>query len=130
MTDSTRSFVSRSTRIFRAFPKYLKRFLDALMARRYTKEQLMTRLRVFIGVALTLTFIGMVTAIMFMMVSHTTTTVVDQKYLDILNPIIIFLTGMLSGLMVNSRHEPAEEIEDDKAGNSRIKGDSANPDGA
>lgn len=130
MTSSIQSFVLRSIRTFRVFPKYWKLFLDAIMARKYTKEQLMTRLRVFIGVALTFTFIGMVTAIMYMMVTHPVTTVLDQKYLDILNPIIIFLTGMLSGVMMNSRHEPFEETTNDKAGNRRLKDDSADQDGA
>ena len=90
------------------------------MARKLSKEEKMTNLRVFIGVVLTLTFTGIVTAIMYMMVYHPITTTVDQKYLDTLNPIVIFLTGMLSGVMVNSKHEP-EVVQDDKGRSSGVE---------
>jgi hypothetical protein len=74
---------------------------DAFM---YTEEQLMARLKFFIGVCLTLTLTGIVFVVLYSIIFVTqplnAISPIDQKFFEMLVPISTFLTGILSGIML------------------------------
>lgn len=70
----------------------------------YTDEQLMARLKFFIGVCLTLTLTGIVFVVLYSIIFVTqplnAISPIDQKFFEMLVPISTFLTGILSGIML------------------------------
>ena len=70
----------------------------------YTEEQLMARLKFFIGVCLTLTLTGIVFVVLYSIIFVTqplnAISPIDQKFFEMLVPISTFLTGILSGIML------------------------------
>jgi hypothetical protein len=77
----------------------------------YTDEQLMTRLKFFIGVCLALTLTGIVFVVLYSLIFVTqplnAISPIDQKFFELIVPIATFLTGTLSGIMLagNSKEE-------------------------
>ena len=71
---------------------------------RMTDNELMTRLKVFIGVCLAVTLIGIVFVVLYsiMFVTQPLNAIspVDQKFFELIIPIATFLTGTLSGIML------------------------------
>lgn len=71
---------------------------------RYTEEELMIRLKVFIGVCLALTLTGIVFVVLYsiMFVSQPLGIIspIDSKFFELIIPIATFLTGTLSGIML------------------------------
>lgn len=71
---------------------------------RYTEEQLMARLKVFVGVCLALTLFGIVFvvlySIIFVVQPLNAISPIDQKFFELIIPIATFLTGTLSGIML------------------------------
>jgi len=70
----------------------------------YTEEQLMARLKFFIGVCLALTLVGIVFVVLYSLIFVTqplnAMAPIDQKFFELIIPIATFLTGTLSGIML------------------------------
>lgn len=70
----------------------------------YTEEELMIRLKVFIGGCLTVTLVGIVFTVLYsiMFVTQPLNAIspVDNKFFELIIPIATFLTGTLSGIML------------------------------
>lgn len=79
----------------------------------YTDEQLMARLKFFIGVCLALTLTGIVFVVLFSLIFVTqplnAISPIDQKFFELIVPIATFLTGTLSGIMLAGRSK--EEVD-------------------
>lgn len=82
----------------------------------YSDEQLMTRLKVFIGGTLALTLFGIVFVVLYSLIFVTqplnAISPIDTKFFELIIPIATFLTGTLSGIMLsgtNKEQKPAEE---------------------
>lgn len=71
---------------------------------RYTEEELMVRLKVFIGVCLALTLIGIMFTVLYsiMFVTQPLNAIspIDAKFFELIVPVATFLTGTLSGIML------------------------------
>jgi hypothetical protein len=72
----------------------------------YTEEQLMVRLKFFIGICLSLTLFGIVFVVLYSLIFVTqplnAISPIDQKFFELIIPIATFLTGTLSGIMLAS----------------------------
>ena len=70
----------------------------------YTDEQLMVRLKFFIGICLALTLVGIVFVVLYSIIFVTqplnAISPIDQKFFELIIPIATFLTGTLSGIML------------------------------
>lgn len=77
----------------------------------YTDEQLMARLKFFIGICLSLTLFGIVFVVLYSLIFVTqplnAISPIDQKFFELIVPIATFLTGTLSGIMLagNSKED-------------------------
>jgi hypothetical protein len=83
----------------------------------YTDEQLMTRLKFFIGICLALTLTGIVFVVLYSIIFVTqplnAISPIDQKFFELIIPIATFLTGTLSGIMLagNSKEDKDAMLE-------------------
>jgi hypothetical protein len=95
----------------------------------YTEEQLMARLKFFIGICLTLTLFGIVFVVLYSLIFVTqplnAISPIDQKFFELIVPIATFLTGTLSGIML-----AGQKPEDQKAMLEAQKQAQANADAA
>lgn len=70
----------------------------------YTEEQLMARLKFFVGICLALTLTGIVFVVLYSIIFVTqpldAMSPIDQKFFELIVPIATFLTGTLSGIML------------------------------
>ena len=70
----------------------------------YTEEQLMARLKFFIGICLSLTLFGIVFVVLYSLIFVTqplnAISPIDQKFFELIIPVATFLTGTLSGIML------------------------------
>ena len=79
---------------------------------RYTNDELMTRLKVFVGVTLALTLTGIVFVVLYSLIFVTQPmqqSPNDAKFFELITPIATFLTGILSGIMLGKTEEKKEE---------------------
>ena len=71
---------------------------------KYTEEELMIRLKFFIGICLALTLIGIVFVVLYSIIFVTqplnAMSPIDAKFFELIIPIATFLTGTLSGIML------------------------------
>lgn len=71
----------------------------------YTEEQLMARLKFFIGICLAMTLTGIVFVVLYSIIFITqplnAISPIDQKFFEMIIPIATFLTGTLSGIMLS-----------------------------
>lgn len=71
---------------------------------KYTNEELMTRLKVFIGGILAMTLFGIVFVVLYSLIFVTQPmngmSPVDNKFFELIIPLATFLTGTLSGIML------------------------------
>jgi hypothetical protein len=76
---------------------------------RYTGQELMDRLKFFIGIILALTLFGIVFVVLYSLIFVTqpldAISPVDNKFFELIIPIATFLTGTLSGIMLASTPE-------------------------
>lgn len=83
---------------------------------RYTEEELMVRLRVFVGSCLALTLVGIVFvvlySIMFVVQPLDAISPIDQKFFELIIPVATFLTGTLSGIMLSSTKNSKPPVDD------------------
>jgi hypothetical protein len=84
--------------------------MDNLM---YTEEQLMARLKFFIGVCLSFTLVGIVFVVLYSLIFVTqplnAISPIDQKFFELIVPIATFLTGTLSGIMLAGSDKDAQK---------------------
>ena len=80
----------------------------------YTEDQLMARLRFFIGVCLALTLTGIVFVVLYSIIFVTqplnAISPIDQKFFELIIPIATFLTGTLSGIMLAGKDPEAQKL--------------------
>lgn len=79
--------------------------LDSLFrGERYSSEELMARLKFFIGIILGLTLFGIVFVVLYSLIfvvqPMNGMSPVDNKFFELIIPIATFLTGTLSGIML------------------------------
>jgi hypothetical protein len=79
----------------------------------YTEEQLMARLKFFIGVCLALTLFGIVFVVLYSIIfvaqPLNAISPIDQKFFELIVPIATFLTGTLSGIMLAGNKKEDQE---------------------
>ena len=79
----------------------------------YTGEQLMDRLKFFIGICLALTLTGIVFVVLYSIIFVTqplnAISPIDQKFFELIIPIATFLTGTLSGIMLAGSDKDAQK---------------------
>jgi hypothetical protein len=79
----------------------------------YTEEQLMARLKFFIGICLSFTLVGIVFVVLYsiIFVSQPLNAIspIDQKFFELIIPIATFLTGTLSGIMLAGGDKDAQK---------------------
>jgi len=79
----------------------------------YTEEQLMARLKFFIGVCLATTLTGIVFVVLYSIIFVTqplnAISPIDQKFFELIIPIATFLTGTLSGIMLSGSKKEDQE---------------------
>ena len=79
----------------------------------YTEDQLMARLRFFIGICLALTLTGIVFVVLYSITFVTqplnAISPIDQKFFELIIPIATFLTGTLSGIMLAGKDPEAQK---------------------
>jgi len=91
----------------------------------YTEDQLMARLRFFIGICLALTLTGIVFVVLYSIIFVTqplnAISPIDSKFFELIIPIATFLTGTLSGIMLagNDKAAQAEALKAANAGWTR-----------
>ena len=80
----------------------------------YTEEQLMARLKFFIGICLSLTLFGIVFVVLYSLIFVTqplnAISPIDQKFFELVIPIATFLTGTLSGIMLAGNDKDAQKM--------------------
>lgn len=80
----------------------------------YTEEQLMARLKFFIGICLSLTLFGIVFVVLYSLIFVTqplnAISPIDQKFFELIIPIATFLTGTLSGIMLAGNDKDAQKM--------------------
>ena len=85
----------------------------------YTEEQLMARLKFFIGICLALTLTGIVFVVLYSLIFVTqplnAISPIDQKFFELIIPIATFLTGTLSGIMLSNGDKDAQRAALDAA---------------
>jgi hypothetical protein len=85
----------------------------------YTEEQLMARLKFFIGICLSLTLFGIVFVVLYSLIFVTqplnAISPIDQKFFELIIPIATFLTGTLSGIMLAGGDKDAQKAALDAA---------------
>lgn len=79
----------------------------------YTDEQLMVRLKFFIGICLALTLTGIVFVVLYSIIFVTqplnAISPIDQKFFELIIPIATFLTGTLSGIMLSGNKKEDQD---------------------
>jgi len=79
----------------------------------YSEEQLMARLKFFIGICLALTLTGIVFVVLYSIIFVTqplnAISPIDQKFFELIIPIATFLTGTLSGIMLAGTKKEDQE---------------------
>ena len=83
----------------------------------YSEDELMARLKFFIGICLSLTLFGIVFVVLYSLIfvqqPLNAISPIDQKFFELIVPIATFLTGTLSGIMLaggdaEARHKAME----------------------
>ena len=83
----------------------------------YTEDQLMARLKFFIGICLATTLTGIVFVVLYSIIFITqplnAISPIDQKFFEMIIPIATFLTGTLSGIMLAGGSKEEMEMKRD-----------------
>lgn len=86
------------------------------MKEKFTERELMVRLKVVVGSALSLTLMGTVFMVLYALIfveqDPDALAPIDQKLFELIIPIATFLTGTLSGIMLSNPSGKEEEDED------------------
>lgn len=88
------------------------------MKEKFTERELMVRLKVVVGSALSLTLMGTVFMVLYALIfveqDPDVLAPIDQKLFELIIPIATFLTGTLSGIMLSNPSGKEEEDEDNE----------------
>lgn len=80
---------------------------------RYTSEELMVRLKFFVGMILALTLAGIVFVVLYSLIFVTqpigAQSPNDAEFFKLITPIATFLTGILSGIMLSKNDKEVQE---------------------
>ena len=80
----------------------------------YTEQQLMARLKFFIGICLALTLVGIVFVVLYSIIFVTqplnAMSPIDAKFFELIIPIATFLTGTLSGIMLAGKDDKETKL--------------------
>ena len=80
---------------------------------RLNTEEIMVRVKAFVGVCLAITLMGIVFvvlySIIFVVQPLDAISPIDEKFFELIIPIATFLTGTLSGIMLGSTSSKQEE---------------------
>jgi hypothetical protein len=93
----------------------------------YTEDQLMARLKFFIGICLSLTLFGIVFVVLYSIIFVTqpldAISPIDQKFFELIVPIATFLTGTLSGIMLagSSKEDKEAMLQAQKLANDNFE---------
>jgi hypothetical protein len=91
------------------FIKQLKEVFKGEPKPKMSEDELMVRMKVFIGVCLALTLVGIVFVVLYSLIFVTqplgAISPIDTKFFELIIPIATFLTGTLSGIMLASSKE-------------------------
>lgn len=83
-----------------------------------TNSQLMARLKFIVGIALTITLLGIVFSVLYSLIfvpqPLDAISPIDTKFFELIIPIATFLSGTLSGIMLGSNKEEDEEVKPHK----------------
>ena len=86
----------------------------------YSEEQLMARLKFFIGICLSFTLVGIVFVVLYSIIFVTqplnAISPIDQKFFELIIPIATFLTGPLSGIMLAGGDKKQHLLQQTKVG--------------
>ena len=95
-------------------PQHKERIVENNTPILYTEEQLMARLKFFIGICLALTLTGIVFVVLYSLIFVTqplnAISPIDQKFFELIVPIATFLTGTLSGIMLAGGDKDAQKM--------------------
>lgn len=98
------------------------------MTTRYSNDELMTRLKVFIGACLAMTLVGIVFVVLYSIIfvpqPLNAMSPVDAKFFELIIPIATFLTGTLSGIMLGSTKMNTDSSYEDSVPAAVSKSDS------
>jgi hypothetical protein len=82
-------------------------------SRLLTNGQLMARLKFIVGIALTVTLLGIVFSVLYSLIlvpqPLDAISPIDTKFFELIIPIATFLSGTLSGIMLGSNKDEEEE---------------------
>lgn len=85
---------------------------------RYSTEEIMVRLKAFVGASLAITLMGIVFvvlySIIFVVQPLDAISPVDSKFFELIIPIATFLTGTLSGIMLGSSGNKEKNCTEDQ----------------
>lgn len=93
----------------------------------YTDDQLMARLKFFIGICLSVTLTGIVFVVLYSLIfvqqPLNAISPIDQKFFELIVPIATFLTGTLSGIMLagNSKEDKEAMLAAHKAASENFE---------
>lgn len=86
----------------------------SVKSERMTEQEIMIRLKAFVGVLLGLTLFGIVFVVLYSLVFVTqpldVIAPIDQKFFELIIPIATFLTGTLSGIMLAGNSKEDQEV--------------------
>jgi len=92
---------------------------EKIIRPRMTEEEMLVRLKFFIGVCLAVTLVGIVFTVLYSIMFITqplgAISPIDSKFFELIIPIATFLTGTLSGIMLSSSPPKKEESEKKKS---------------
>jgi hypothetical protein len=87
------------------------------MKQKFTERELMVRLKVIVGSALSLTLMGTVFMVLYALIfveqNPDVLAPIDQKLFELIIPIATFLTGTLSGIMLSNPSGNEEDETDE-----------------
>lgn len=87
------------------------------MNNRYTEQELMVRLKFFVGSVLALTLFGIVFVVLYSLIFVAqpldAISPIDAKFFELIIPIATFLTGTLSGIMLSGSPKDKNKEEED-----------------
>lgn len=86
--------------------------IEKKQSNRYSEDELMARLKFFVGMCLALTLMGIVFVVLYSIIFVTqplnAISPVDSKFFELIIPIATFLTGTLSGIMLAGTNKDAQ----------------------
>lgn len=87
------------------------------MNNRYTEQELMVRLKFFVGSVLALTLFGIVFVVLYSLIFVAqpldAISPIDAKFFELIIPIATFLTGTLSGIMLSGSTKDKNKEDED-----------------